>query len=42
VIQEASGIKCYFDAIELDKDGKKAVQRGYSPVKGDIIRSVTK
>jgi hypothetical protein len=42
VIQDATGIKCYFEAIEVEKDGQQAVQRGYSPVKGDIIRSAKK
>jgi hypothetical protein len=40
VIQAASGIKCSFDEIELEKEGKKATHRSYSPVKGDIIGPV--
>src|SRR5262249_19141843 len=42
VIQEATGIKCYFAEIELEKEAKKTTQRSYSPVKGDIISPVNK
>jgi murein DD-endopeptidase MepM/ murein hydrolase activator NlpD len=42
VIQDATGIKCYFDEIERERDGKKAAQRSYSPVKGDIISPINK
>jgi len=42
VIPEATRIKCYFDEIEVEKEGKKATQRSYSPVKGDIISPVNK
>jgi hypothetical protein len=41
-VRRAGAIKCYFDDIELEKKGKKARQRSYSPVKGDIISPVKK
>jgi murein DD-endopeptidase MepM/ murein hydrolase activator NlpD len=37
VIQDATGVKCYFDALGLERDGLKKALQNYSPVKGDII-----
>jgi murein DD-endopeptidase MepM/ murein hydrolase activator NlpD len=37
VIQDATGVKCYFDAVGLEKDGVNKAIQNYSPVKGDIV-----
>jgi beta-lactamase superfamily II metal-dependent hydrolase len=37
VIQDATGIKCYFEEVVLEKDGKRSPKKQYSPVKGDIV-----
>jgi murein DD-endopeptidase MepM/ murein hydrolase activator NlpD len=42
VFPEATGFKCCFDELEVEQEGKKATQRSYSPVKGDIISPVNK
>jgi hypothetical protein len=42
VIQDATGIKCYFEEIGVEKEGAKTVHQSYSPVKGDIISPVKK
>jgi hypothetical protein len=42
VIQDATGIKCYFEEVDVIKDGKSSGQQDYSPVKGDIIVPVKK
>lgn len=33
----AKGVKCYFERITVERDGKKEIQKKYSPVRGDII-----
>ena len=42
VIQDATGIKCYFEGVSVEKDGAESMRRDYSPVKGDIIRPLKK
>lgn len=42
VIQDATGIKCHFDEVSVEKDGSKKVHQNYSPVKGDIISPLKK
>lgn len=37
VIQDGTGIKCYFQKIIVIKDGNKEPEVNYSPVKGDIV-----
>jgi murein DD-endopeptidase MepM/ murein hydrolase activator NlpD len=39
VIQDAIGIKCYFERVVVEKEGTKATREGYSADKGDIISS---
>jgi peptidase M23-like protein/uncharacterized protein DUF3887 len=42
VIQDATGIKCYFEQIIVEKKGTKATRESYSAVKGDIISPIGK
>jgi len=37
IIQDATGIKCYFQKVILLQDGKSQTRTEYSPVKGEII-----
>jgi hypothetical protein len=37
VIQDATGIKCFFAEVVVEKEGVKSTRQNYSPVKGDII-----
>ncbi len=37
VVQDGSGIKCYFSNVMVTKDGKKESKTNYSPIKGEII-----
>ena len=37
VIQDGTGIKCYFQKVMLKHNGKKQSKTEYSPVKGEII-----
>ena len=37
VIQDATGIKCFFERVVVEKKGDKSTRENYSPVKGDII-----
>jgi len=37
IIQDGTGIKCYFQNINLMKDGEEQPKVNYSPVKDDII-----
>ncbi len=37
IIQDGTGIKCFFDKMTVYKDGKTEWRTNYSPVKGDII-----
>src|SRR5262249_6635739 len=37
VIQDAIGIKCFFDEVVVEKEGIRSTRENYSPVKGDII-----
>jgi hypothetical protein len=39
IIQDATGIKCFFDNLTLYKDAKPTPESAYSPVKGNIIAS---
>jgi murein DD-endopeptidase MepM/ murein hydrolase activator NlpD len=39
VIQDAIGIKCYFERVVVGKEGTRATREGYSAVKGDFISS---
>lgn len=40
VIQDATGIKCYFEEVVVQKEGVKSTRQDYSPVKGDVISPV--
>jgi hypothetical protein len=40
-IQDATGIKCCFEEVMVEKEGAKSTQQRYSPLKGDIISPVT-
>lgn len=37
IMQDATGIKCYFQKVILLQDGKSQAKAEYSPVKGEII-----
>jgi hypothetical protein len=37
VIQDGTGIKCFFDSVKVARDGKMEDKSNYSPVKGDIV-----
>ncbi len=37
VIQDGTGIKCFFDKVSLMRGGKTWLERRCSPVKGDIV-----
>ncbi len=37
IIQDGTGIKCYFEQVTLLKKGKEKLETDYSPVKGDIV-----
>jgi len=38
IIQDGTGIKCFFEGVSLLKDGAWERQEEYSPLRGDIIR----
>jgi murein DD-endopeptidase MepM/ murein hydrolase activator NlpD len=42
IIQDATGIKCYFEGVTVEKRGVKSMRQSYSPVKGEIVGRVTK
>jgi len=37
IIQDGTGIKCYFQKVIVLKDGKEQLKIDYSPIKGDIV-----
>ena len=37
IIQDGTGIKCYFQKVNVLRDNKKELRNNYSPIKGDII-----
>lgn len=37
-IQDATGIKCFFDKVVLTEDGEESLKEDYSPIKGDRVR----
>jgi hypothetical protein len=37
IIQDGTGIKCYFQKVIVIRDGKKELKTNYSPVKDDIV-----
>jgi len=37
VIQDGTGIKCFFDKVSLTRGGKTWLERRCSPIKGDIV-----
>lgn len=37
IIQDGTGIKCYFQKVMLLKDGKEQLKNDYSPIKGEIV-----
>ncbi|UCF43887.1 MAG: peptidoglycan DD-metalloendopeptidase family protein [Planctomycetota bacterium] len=37
VIQDGTGIKCYFQKMNVIEDGKKQAKMNYSPIKGQIV-----
>jgi hypothetical protein len=37
IIQDATGIKCYFDEVTVATDTETKLQRDYSPVRDDVI-----
>jgi len=37
IIQDGTGIKCYFQKVSVIRDGKEQVMENYSPIKGDIV-----
>jgi hypothetical protein len=37
IIQNATGIKCYFEDVVVEKGDKQSTRKRYSPIKGDII-----
>jgi len=39
VIQDGTGIKCFFQNLKVAKEGKTESKSNYSPVKGDIVEA---
>ncbi len=37
VIQDGTGIKCYFQKMNVIEDGKRQLKMNYSPIKGDVV-----
>lgn len=37
IIQNGKGIKCFFQKVKVEKNGKKILKRNYSPIKGDKV-----
>lgn len=37
VIQNGTGIKCFFTDVLIEKDGKSRTEKEYSPIKNDIV-----
>jgi murein DD-endopeptidase MepM/ murein hydrolase activator NlpD len=37
VIQDATGIKCFFENLVVEKEGAKSTKQRYSPLQADII-----
>jgi len=37
VIQDGTGIKCYFRTVVVTRDDKTEPRKNYSPVKGDVV-----
>ncbi len=37
IIQDGTGIKCFFQSVRVAKDGKTEAKSDYSPVKGEIV-----
>ncbi len=37
IIQDGTGIKCFFQNVRLTKEGKTEAKADYSPIKGDIL-----
>src|SRR4030042_3143803 len=37
IIQDGTGIKCYFQKVNVIDEGSKKEKMNYSPIKGDII-----
>ena len=42
VIQDATGIKCFFEEVVVERESDKSTRENYSPVKGDIISLINK
>jgi murein DD-endopeptidase MepM/ murein hydrolase activator NlpD len=41
VIQDATGIECFFEELVVEKESAKSTKRKYSPLKADIISPVS-
>ena len=37
IIQDGTGIQCFFDKVNVTRDGKSEAKADYSPIKGDIV-----
>jgi hypothetical protein len=37
VIQDGTGIKCYFQKVNVIENGKKQLKMNYSPIKGEVV-----
>ncbi|MBU4484981.1 peptidoglycan DD-metalloendopeptidase family protein [bacterium] len=37
IVQDGTGVKCYFQKVTVIKDGKKELKMKYSPIKGEIV-----
>ena len=37
IIQDGTGVKCFFGRVKLTREGKAETKEGYSPVKGDLV-----
>ena len=37
IVQDATGIKCYFQKVMVTKEDKKELKTKYSPIKGEIV-----
>ncbi len=40
VIQDGNGIKIFFDKLILNRNGKKKIEKDFSPIKGDKVKPV--
>ena len=42
IIQDATGIKCFFENVSVEQKGSKLKKPSYSPIKGDLVSPLMK